>query len=629
MNLKPKAEPARRPHEKEDEDSDCGEWWPGKDSKTVPKQDSRDCSTNSSPSRKSKLHKGNGRLQHVLSSRYNYYHHAFSALAITKPKPTTMGVPVPSRMSLDERSLQLLQSAERLPPVTKGTLSELDLDHILRNINLRVDVNFDRDLHFRPVDGKKGQEKRRLAEGYWEAVALEISIYTYMGSPEGRKDNDNSRTNEPQAYFEPRLPGMLETLKDVLWTLVPERDHMGIAENLDIPFIMQQVEKGVLDITGLFLWLAELLKSHCAPMRDQWADQMVNEIQGGFASMDMAKAVQGIKTLFCILEAMKLDVANHQIRAFRLILIEDTVRFLQIYFLRRLLQDSIHGESARKWFHAVYMYEQVYHQTPPPEWAEFDNVTTLLRGLSHFLLCFNSPSAFPETFEFDTGRLWGLRYDVQDLIAFEICIHVFDVVATSHIRHIPRNREVYLKLESHIWSIVDCADNRDPDTIDDQRWRNNIDSIALEIARTISDLEAESKGATSSLPDEHVLLLAGKMLESCFASHSRQYKHFQCVIQERLEEEVLVTARRYMDMSSLDMCEDQPCTRSDGRSEDRLRDIENIAKRLCHIGVLHWRVWGPILYTRDPYQPVYYEGKRLSYDAQQRLLLHQLENGGS
>jgi hypothetical protein len=28
-------------------------------------------------------------------------------------------------------------------------------------------------------------------------------------------------------------------------------------------------------------------------------------------------------------------------------------------------------------------------------------------------------------------------------------------------------------------------------------------------------------------------------------------------------------------------------------------DIERIGMRLGHIGVLHWRVWAPLLYLRD------------------------------
>lgn len=210
---------------------------------------------------------------------------------------------VPANMGLGSWEIRLLCSAEHMPPLTKNTLRELDLDHIMRNINLRVDVNFDRDLYFRPVDGEKGLAKRRLAEEYWEAMAIEISIYAFCAS------NDVSQASATcwsQQRFEPRLPAMLETLKEVLKTLVPERDHLSVMQNLDVPFLMQQIRKAVLDLPALSEWLATLLKTHCAPMRDQWADQMVEEITVGCASQDMHKVVQGLRTLFGILEAMKL-----------------------------------------------------------------------------------------------------------------------------------------------------------------------------------------------------------------------------------------------------------------------------------------------------------------------------------
>jgi hypothetical protein len=177
------------------------------------------------------------------------------------------------------------------------------LNHITRNINLRVDVNFDRDLYFRPVDGEKGLAKRRLAEDYWEAIAIEISIYAFCAS---NNVSPMSTDCHSQQRFEPRLPAMLKTLKDVLKTLVPERDHLSVTQNFDVPFLMQQIRKAVLDLTALSKWLAVLLKTHCAPMRDQWADQMVEEITEGCSSGDMYKVVQGLRTLFGILEAMKL-----------------------------------------------------------------------------------------------------------------------------------------------------------------------------------------------------------------------------------------------------------------------------------------------------------------------------------
>ena len=77
-------------------------------------------------------------------------------------------------------------------------------------------------------------------------------------------------------------------------------------QNLEVPLLMQQIRKGVLDMLTLAKWLAKLLKTHCAPMRDEWADSMVEQIEKGSQSQDPREIVNGLRTLFSILEAMKL-----------------------------------------------------------------------------------------------------------------------------------------------------------------------------------------------------------------------------------------------------------------------------------------------------------------------------------
>lgn len=224
------------------------------------------------------------------------------------PLPSSETMDIPSSLTLSAREHSLLLESMAYPPVTTQTLSELDLSSITENINLRMDANFDRDLHFKPdLDGEKGERKRREAADYWEAMAVEISIYeynAYHGLEEcGGDDLDCTVLCQT---FAPRLPAMLETLQDILITLVPERDHPSVMQNLDVSLLMQQIRKGVLDMVGLANWLSVLLKTHCAPMRDEWADRMVKKIGVGSQSQNPAGIVDGLQTLFAILEAMKL-----------------------------------------------------------------------------------------------------------------------------------------------------------------------------------------------------------------------------------------------------------------------------------------------------------------------------------
>jgi hypothetical protein len=235
----------------------------------------------------------------------------------TQSGSQVMTMRIPKDIRLTSAQKHRLRSAEQVPPVTKETLSELDLERIIRNIHLRTDANFEPDLHFKPdLDGEKGRKKRKVADNYWEALEIEIAIYLLVNIICKQRSNQegteieilytcDSDILEPD-MFRPRLPIMFETLQDVLKTLVPERDHPGVMQNLDISFLMQQVRKGVLDLVGLSTWLAGLLKTHCAPMRDQVADEMVAKITMGYAHQDMGKVIHGLRTLFGILEMMKL-----------------------------------------------------------------------------------------------------------------------------------------------------------------------------------------------------------------------------------------------------------------------------------------------------------------------------------
>jgi T-complex protein 11 len=211
---------------------------------------------------------------------------------------------IPSCGHFNAVTRKALTSSMSRPPVTMKSLVELDLNSILHNINLRSDVNFEHDVHFMPITGSRAEEKKKRAEAYWLALAAELQIHLHNHISCTLSQQTNLA--RPQQSFTPRLPRMFESLRELLEALVPDRDHNNISENLEIPFIMQQIWSGVLDIGRLAKWLASLLKSHCAPIRDVWADQMAQQTEDGSKKGDMVQLVKGIEKLFSILEAMKL-----------------------------------------------------------------------------------------------------------------------------------------------------------------------------------------------------------------------------------------------------------------------------------------------------------------------------------
>ncbi|KAI7075326.1 hypothetical protein KC352_g42069, partial [Hortaea werneckii] len=72
------------------------------------------------------------------------------------------------------------ERATMVPPITAESLAELDMHRIINNPKLRHDVNFDRDLHFRPnLDGSKGRQKVKSAEQYWQALEGELFMLAF------------------------------------------------------------------------------------------------------------------------------------------------------------------------------------------------------------------------------------------------------------------------------------------------------------------------------------------------------------------------------------------------------------------------------------------------------------------
>lgn len=183
------------------------------------------------------------------------------------------------------------------PPVTKATLGELDVNKIVQSPKLRHDINFDPALHFRPnVEGDKGRRKRQKAAEFWSIMRKQLQEYL-ANREEFEKEADGEDWT---------LPMTLKAIREILETLVPQRDRSSVQDTFNVDLLMQQFRKGVADLVRLATWLSQLIKCHCAPMRDLWVDDMVNQITRGSEEGDVAQLTGGIATLLGILEAMKL-----------------------------------------------------------------------------------------------------------------------------------------------------------------------------------------------------------------------------------------------------------------------------------------------------------------------------------
>lgn len=216
-------------------------------------------------------------------------------------------------------------------------------------------------------------------------------------------------------------------------------------------------------------------------------------------------------------------------------------------------------------------------------------VLALFQGLLELLLRINDPERFPETFLYDSERLWRLRASLQNLINLEISWYIFESFIHMQKPNLQVPAELYSSFRSRIWSLMEESEDSRRES---PRCSKNIRYIALEVARFT---------CVACYGDDMVSDEVIEPIERAFETHlsgsSSLFQYFQNSMQERLRKDCFEFAKRYLNMSPVAICESQ---RSFPHSPSQLEfDSERVAAKLAHIGVLHWRVWAPILYLCD------------------------------
>ncbi|KAK8134204.1 Protein SOK1 [Apiospora sp. TS-2023a] len=530
------------------------------------------------------------------------------------------------------------------PPVTKTTLSELDVNKIIHNPKLRHDINFDPELHFRPnLDGEKGRRKQVKADQFW--TSLRDQLQQFVADPVSFQQ----RYGQGQGWC---LPVLLKAVKEIIQTLVPSRDRVYLDEGLNVDLIMQQFHRGIADLEKLASWLSGVLKSHCAPMRDEWVDEMYNQLTNGNRTNDMEELVQGMRSLLSVLEAMKLDVANHQIRCLRPILIEDTVKFEKRFFYKKIQGGKLDPQIAQHWY-AVACHELLPGQESK---AAFGEMAVFFEALSKLILPSNMEQ-LPNTFLFDEERMFKLRADMLDHINLEICMRLYEELeknasgfisssssdddassfnfntpptsrpsslvfssagsASSSPRSsmvLPANSltaaaDARTKSKNLHSSLVALLQTSPTSSRPAHKWKAMKDSLALQIFRF------------TDAPSDVLLQFEDELERHLCEPDSQVFqeveRHFHDKLLAELQQRVrdlkpltgvglfsVATGGRINGSSrawegSRDHSMERDTSESSTREAREEGGIEDMATRLTHLGLLHWRVWSSLVYDGD------------------------------
>ncbi|KAF4591551.1 cAMP-mediated signaling protein Sok1 [Ophiocordyceps camponoti-floridani] len=533
------------------------------------------------------------------------------------------------------------------PPVTRSTLSELDVSKIIHNPKLRHDINFDPELHFRPnLDGEKGRKKQDRANLFWRSLKEELTAFLTNRSAFVDKHAQNNDWT---------LPALLKAVKEIIQTLVPQRDRQFLDEGLNVDLLMQQFYRGIADLEKLALWLSHVLKSHCAPMRDDWVDTMYAQLSSGNRNSDLDELVTGMRSLLSVLEAMKLDVANHQIRCLRPVLIEDTTHFEQKFFLRKMESKKVDTSGARRWYADA---DRRFAPTSAVSSQTFGDMAVFFEALSRLVLPSTAAKRVPSTFLFDEERIMKLRSDVLDAVNLEVCMRMYEdlervgrfsssvlgatraldddtlnrsaspsldfnfntppsrpsslalssagspassprasLVMPSYVA--PESGEDRAKSRTVHGTLVALLQSATPTSRPFARWQELAPAMALQIFRY------------TSAPPEMLAAFESKLAENVCNANSQLYLEVEQAFHARLMTELGARVREFKQLSGVSLFAMATGVRAQsGAGPTRDRDsegresldeggIDDMATRLAHLGILHWRVWAQLAYLND------------------------------
>ncbi|GEM10180.1 T-complex protein 11 [Rhodotorula toruloides] len=467
----------------------------------------------------------------------------------------------------------------------------------MRNPQLRHDVVFDPNLMFRPnYDGERGERKRLATEQYWLAVTREVLLGCRCAAFRGNAllpcicmSFDNAKSC---ADFSSRLPSrifqLIVELRDIMSTLLsgapPQNSptpppvatfdatcasttsspastadaREAVAEMLDPDHLAQQISHGVADIPTLARFLGATLKMHCAPMRDEIVDAMVK------ATCEGEGIVKGLRLCFEILELMKLDIANHQLRSLRPYLVSTALEFERRFFQsstarrRRPLKAFEHISA---WLESSANGLQVESATPR-QVGPGDVEQVVAHGLLDLIFSPSGPSSppitslasLPETVLLDSYRLKAFHADSTDLTVMYLLSMLFKQLAVpAH----PSTEDME-RLCKELWIIMTTCTGSPLSLVgpaasvigipqgppghgisklSSDAWRSGMQDVLLQLAsraKQISNGDASSL-SPAPLPDADTLKLVTSYFQHNVQADAKLFQLLQKRLRETLE----------------------------------------------------------------------------------------------
>ena len=362
---------------------------------------------------------------------------------------------------------------------------------------------------------------------------------------------------------------------------------------MDFDLLIQQLSHGSFDFVSMARWLGEVFKSHCAPMRDVWVAEMINRFVTSSETGSVDKLVQGLRMIFQILEAMKLDVANHQIRILRPILIETAVDFEKDYFSQLIQHAKIDINDSLRWFYKSYLKNKAnlgpYFDSAVSKTDDKNLKLVAVAGLINLLSCRNMATDFPSTLAFDHTRLILLRADIRQLVCVQLCVILYKQLVFNNYQNASERNQylqpnVIQKIQEEVLAIV-------TDDNGNVKWTRNVNAIAIQLTKNVvTPINPTSTQNTGPLPQSMIEFGCGWLMKQ-IQPGSDVYG----LMEEKIFKEVLTDVNstlKKFDMDSKISLNDSKNDNFTNKAKNAGTEMLNIAHRIATLVRFHWSVFG-------------------------------------
>ncbi|OBT85545.1 hypothetical protein VE02_05386 [Pseudogymnoascus sp. 03VT05] len=513
--------------------------------------------------------------------------------------------PTTTTLSVSEASKAANISGESQlgPPVTMEVFAELEISMVISNPKFRHDFNFGCKIPYVP------KQRKHKSDEFWRTLRLQLS--------ELWSDREAFIAKHPGNAWS--LPILLKAIGEMLAALLPQRYNSVISETLDVDLLMQQLTRGEFNMEQLADWFSRTLRKHCAPMRDGAVFRMAEQLTSGFRRGDVESLVDGLVVLLTTIESMRLDVTNHQIN--NLTLIQNFITFQQTKILKIIATGDIDIYGSYAWFDSYRIPDEI------PALCHKGGIWKFFRAFVDLLRHSNREASIPDTLQLDNERIADLRMKLLSAVNIHMCMHFLEVVdetitppktpaseghtyASSQVEFdsstIESNRR-NAHVRSTLHAIVDDYSNPDIDPsapptssrLNFDPWKVAAPALALEILRK----------ANRSLSNPY---FETSFVEALSNASNQEFRESERAIFGQLGELVQFYVDAWQPLDIVALYRVAPvCPRGckiHGKPKE-FEPVEEIARLIAYLGILHWNVWGKIVYLVNPYEHPYHSSE--------------------